>query len=230
MNRQRSFLLVGMVCLLLVLSGWILYGQIQTARTTFMSGAPTAEIQSALVPKTVPLADLKPPAVRPEDEIRYGSPTSVASVIEFGDYECESCRALDPVIQRVLPTFKGTVRFVWRDLPVKDVNPDAFEAAMFARCAALQGKFWEAHDALLAAPSLDESTYASIASNLKLNAANLASCRADANGRAALQNDVDVARNDGINAAPLLFIGTAAHQGPMTADELIQRIKAFLAS
>ena len=230
MNRQRNLLLVGMVALLLLLSGWVIYGQIQTAQTTFMSGNPTPDIQNALQPKTVPLSELRPPAIRPDDEVRYGSATSVASVIEFGDYECESCRALDPVIQSVLPKYKGAVRFVWRDLPVKDVNPNAFEAAVFARCAALQGKFWEAHDALLAAPSLDESTYADIATKLKLNPANLASCRSDATLRTALQADVDQARNDGINAAPLLFIGTGAHQGTMTADELSQQIKTFLAS
>ena len=230
MNRQRNLLLVGMVALLLILSGWVIYGQVQIARTTFMSGEPTAEITNALQPKTVPLSELHPPAIRTQDEIRYGSATSVASVIEFGDYECESCRALDPVIKSILPKFKGAIRFVWRDLPVKDVNPDAFEAAMFARCAGLQGKFWETHDALIAAPALDEPTYANIAANLKLNSANLASCRNDSTLRQSLQDDVDAARNDGINAAPLLFIGTTAHQGIITPEDLTQQIKNFIAS
>jgi protein-disulfide isomerase len=104
------------------------------------------------------------------------------------------------------------------------------DAAIFARCAGLQGKFWDAHDELFAASNLSEGTYASIAVDLKLNVNALATCRADASIRSAIQDDVDTSRNDGVNSTPFLFIGTKAHQGVMTADELKRQIDAFIAS
>lgn len=230
MNRQRTVILSVAVAAVVLMSAWMIYSEIQTARTTFMTGLPPEEIKKALQPRTVELSQLRPPALRAMDPIRYGSTTSVASVVEYGDYECEACHELKRTIETVLPTLGGRVRLIWRDLPVRDVNPNAFEAAVFARCAGVQGKFWNAHDALFNAPTLGERAYADIAANLGLNTTALATCRADQSVRNALQFDVDVARNDGIGSVPLLFIGTKALQGNISAAELEQEIKRFIAS
>lgn len=173
---------------------------------------------------------MRPPALRATDPMRYGNATSLASVIEYGDFECASCKTLHATLKQVLPTFRGKVRFIWRDLPVSDVNPQAVSAAIFARCAGIQGKFWDAHDALYASAKLNETTYNAIATNLKLNTSALAACRRDPEIKQAIEKEVETARNDGINAAPFLFIGTKAHIGPMTPEELKKEIELFLQS
>ena len=45
--------------------------------------------------------------------------------------------------------YKGKVRVVWRDLPLP-FHPNALPAAIAARAAGEQGKFWEMHDKLFA--------------------------------------------------------------------------------
>lgn len=230
MNKQRSVVLAFTIMAVLLISGLMIYGEVQTARTKFLTGQPPEEIKKALQPRQVDLSQLRPPALRAAEMTRYGSATSVASVIEFGDYECEACREVKKTIDAVVPKFGGRVRFVWRDLPVQDVNPHAFEAALVARCAAAQGKFWNAHDALFDASRLGESVYASIAVNLDLNLSAFARCRQDAQLRSALQADIDTARNDGINSVPLLFLGTKAHQGAISPEELERELTLFLAS
>ena len=44
--------------------------------------------------------------------------------------------------------FADSMRLVFRNLPLADVHPHAEAAAEMAEAVALQGKFWEIHDAL----------------------------------------------------------------------------------
>ena len=230
MTNHRSFVLAVSVFLIVALSGWVIYHAVDLARTKFEAGNPPPDVQKALQPHTIDLGTMRPPALRPTDPIRYGSVTSSMSVIAYGDFECEGCRQMNSVLTIVIPQFKGNVRLVWRDLPIADENPNAMSAAVFARCAGVQGKFWEAHDLLMAAPSLGEGTYGDIAQQLKLNLRSLAECRQDPKITAAVQTDVDESRADGVDGAPFFFVGTKAIRGPMTTDDLAKEIKLFLAS
>ncbi len=229
-NHQRALLLTLAVALLLLLSGWLIWLGVQSSRSQFMTGLPPDEIRNAVLPQQVDLAKMRPPALRPTDPIRFGGATSVASVVEYGDFECAGCHEQEQAVRTALPKFGGRVRLVWRDLPIKDENPNAFDAAVFARCAGVQGKFWDAHDALFAAPSLGETAYAAIARDLRLNLTALAQCRADPAVAAAVTDDVDISRGDGVTSAPFLFIGTRAAKGPVSADEIEQELLLFLKS
>lgn len=230
-TKARNALLLGGILLCFFgLGGILVYHAYQTSQRSFVTGAPPIDIKNSLLPENIDPAKMRPPAIRPTDPIRFGSVTSVASVIVFGDFECESCKAVDDVVRRVLPSYRGNVRFVWRDLPVTDVNPSAMDAAIFARCAGLQGKFWEAHDALYRVKTLNELAYNAISSELQLNSGQLQACRRDPAVRQAIQQDIDTARNDGVNSAPFLFIGTKAWVGPITVEQLQSDIKLYLGS
>ncbi len=230
MNRERIFILIGFLLALLGLISLGVTQEWQRRTDAFRAGAPPEEIRKAIIPKKIEISLLRPPAIRPGDPVRFGSATSFASVIEFGDFECPSCQNLAKTLDEVTSSFHGRVRLVWRDLPVMDVNPHAMAAAIAARCAGAQGKFWEAHDLLFSAETLNERTFERLAPQLHLNGAEYERCRTDQRVRAAIQEDVDTARGDGIQAAPLLFIGTKAHLGPMNAEELEREITLFLKS
>ncbi len=230
MHHYRILILSLALMILVVFSGWFTVRELQSRKTKFAVGVPPADIQKVFGSEPTDLARLRPPAVRAKDPIRYGSATSVASVIEFGDFECEACKETRNVIEAVVPKFAGNVRFIWRDLPIRAENPHAFEAAIFARCAKEQGRFWEAHDALFDSPALGERTYAAIASLLKLDSPSMARCRQDALVRAELETDLDTAERDGMTLAPTLFVGTKAIRGSVTTEELERELKLFLAS
>lgn len=230
MSRVHAVLLTAFVSLLLAISGWMLWNAVALKRQTFVSGKPPEDVRKVLLPKQIDLALMRPPALRASDPVRYGNDLSAGSVVEYGDFQCEACKTMRKTLENVIPQYNGKIRLVWRDLPITDSHPQAMNAAIFARCASFQGKFWEAHDALFDAETLNESTYAAIARAIRLDAGDLAACREDAAVRTGIEEDVKAARNDGVNSTPLIFVGTQAKNGSMTEQELHEAIRLFLAS
>jgi protein-disulfide isomerase len=80
------------------------------------------------------------PAVTAEDHAR-GSLDALV-VVEYADFECPYCAALH------VRLLAAPIRRVFRHFPVKSSHPRAWPAACAAEAAALQGRFWEMHDAL----------------------------------------------------------------------------------
>ena len=63
-------------------------------------------------------------------------------IVEYADFECPFCASLEERLQ------ERPLRVVFRHFPVKSSHPRAWAAACAAEAAALQGRFWEMHDAL----------------------------------------------------------------------------------
>jgi protein-disulfide isomerase len=84
------------------------------------------------------------PVPGPEDGEHVRGADGAPLVIEYADFECPFCAALD---QRLtdLP-----VRIAFRHFPVRSSHPRAWAAACAAEAAGLQGHFWEMHDLLFA--------------------------------------------------------------------------------
>ena len=98
------------------------------------------------------------PAAPPVDPaLTLGRPSAPVTIVEFGDYQCTSCGAFardtEPaLVRKYVDT--GVVRLVWRDFPWVDAQSVA--AAVAARAAGMQGRFWAYHDYLFAHQSPDE--------------------------------------------------------------------------
>lgn len=80
-----------------------------------------------------------------------GDEDAPVEVVEYSDFRCPYCaqfaRDTKPeLVERFVDT--GVVRYVWRDLPYQ--GEGARRAALAARAAQEQGRFWEYHDALFA--------------------------------------------------------------------------------
>jgi protein-disulfide isomerase len=86
-----------------------------------------------------------------DDDPVLGDAGAAVTIIEFGDYQCPSCRMF---WREVEPRLKkeyidtGKVKLVFRDFPIVEIHPEAIVAAMAAQCAADQGKYWPYHDKL----------------------------------------------------------------------------------
>jgi protein-disulfide isomerase len=83
----------------------------------------------------------------PTDHVT-GAPHAVATVVEYGDFECPNCKQAQPAVKLLLERFAGRVRFAFRHFPLEEVHPHALNAAQAAECAGGQGKFWQMHDLL----------------------------------------------------------------------------------
>lgn len=92
------------------------------------------------------------------------------TIVEYGDFECPVCRAVEPGVRMVLERAPNDIRLIYRHLPIESAHPHALVAAEAAEAAAAQGKFWEMHDRLLTVGlRLDRRTIDRQAAELGLN-------------------------------------------------------------
>jgi protein-disulfide isomerase len=95
---------------------------------------------------TSPVVTLALP-LQPTDHIQ-GSEHARVTLIEYGDFECPTCKVAAPTIKMLLDQFPNQIRFGYRHFPLEDAHPHALLAAEASECAAAQGKFWPMHEVL----------------------------------------------------------------------------------
>jgi protein-disulfide isomerase len=71
------------------------------------------------------------------------------TLVEYGDFECSICAAVEPTVRQLRELHRTGLRFVFRHYPLEDGHPHALIAAEAAEAAAAQGQFWPMHDLLL---------------------------------------------------------------------------------
>ncbi|MCM0667345.1 DsbA family protein [Flavobacterium tyrosinilyticum] len=87
------------------------------------------------------------PAVSKTDHIQ-GKKDADIVIVEYGDYQCPYCGAAYPVLKEMMKKYGKQIKFVFRNFPLSEMHQYARPAAIAAEAAALQGKFWEMHDAI----------------------------------------------------------------------------------
>ncbi|HSW34007.1 MAG TPA: thioredoxin domain-containing protein [Steroidobacteraceae bacterium] len=139
-----------------------------------------------------------------------GREDAPVTIIEFTDLQCPYCarfatQAFPQLRRNYIDT--GLVRFASRDLPLP-MHAYAVPAAVAARCAGEQGRFWEFREALFAAQAtLGPETYVEQARKHGLDLEAFAACRRDGRQAANVRADLDLARANGITATPSLIVG-----------------------
>lgn len=142
-----------------------------------------------------------------------GRDDAPVTIIEFADYQCPYCRKFHKdTFAELKKNYidSGKVRFVSRDLPLQ-FHPNASGAALAARCAADQNKFWEMRDLLLGSSAdLAPESITKFGEQLKLDMGIFQSCMSAKKYSADIQKDVAVAGGLGVNATPSFVIGKTA--------------------
>lgn len=80
--------------------------------------------------------------VQSDDHVR-GKADSAVVLIEYGDIECPSCAAYDPIAEALLTSHGDRVAFVFRHFPITNKHPYAMIAARAAEAGGRQKKFFE---------------------------------------------------------------------------------------
>jgi protein-disulfide isomerase len=78
----------------------------------------------------------------------FGSKEGKTILIEYGDFQCPGCASAYPNLKEVSEEFKDELTFIFRNLPLTSIHPNARAAATAAEAAGLQGKYWGMHDLL----------------------------------------------------------------------------------
>ncbi len=156
------------------------------------------------------------PRVAPRGAPKVGDVT----VVEFFDYNCPYCKAMHPVIAKVLASDRK-VRVVYRDWPV--LGPVSVAAAKAAIAAQYQGRHDAFHAALFASPGrLTDDAIRAAAVRAKVDWARLERDRS-AHGPeidALLRETWDGAQRLGLQGTPVVLVGRHLLAGALTEQQL----------
>ncbi len=107
---------------------------------------PTLAPTATPVPEPAACAPF-PLNVQEGDHI-LGKADSIVTLIEYGDMQCPACARAHPGIKTAMAALSDTVRLIFRHYPLVALHDKANIVARGVEAAAVQGKFWEMHDAL----------------------------------------------------------------------------------
>ena len=76
-----------------------------------------------------------------------GPAGAAVTIVEFADFECPHCKHASPILDKLVETYPGQVRLLFKAFPLT-THLHGESAARAAVAAGQQGKFWEMHHTL----------------------------------------------------------------------------------
>jgi len=169
-----------------------------------------------------------------------GRPGAPVTVYEMADFQCPACRMFTrtvfPAIERDFIA-TGKVRWVFINLPLTNIHPNAVPAAEVAMCAARQKRFWPVHDLLyehqdewarLAQP---RAKLVALAQRAGVNRARLLACLNAPGIRAEVERDAELAARTGARSTPSFYIEGGLLEGaPYTPEPMARLLDSVYAA
>jgi protein-disulfide isomerase len=151
---------------------------------------------------------------------RLGDPEAKHLIFFFADFQCPYCVEEFANLVSFMQAEPKKALIIWKDV-ANPLHYQAEPAARAARCAQVQGKFWEYASGLFAnQASLGRDFYYSLAQQLALDTAQFNSCYSTSQTASLVQDGLAEARALGINSTPYLFIDGNPVNGVITSEEL----------
>jgi protein-disulfide isomerase len=171
--------------------------------------------------------------MKPDDHA-IGAREARVTLIEYGDYQCPYCARAYLVLQVVINELGGSLRYGFRNFPLRDVHRQAMtahEAAESVAARAGEAAFWEMHAMLFEnQDALDIDDLLGYAEAAGAPAAEVASDLTSGAARARVERDIALGTADGVRGTPTFFINGRKFDGDWTdADAFIEALQAAAA-
>jgi len=131
---KKTLIVIGTIVLAAAafIGGSKLYQQSQTSERAGLASSRSANL------------------VRPHSPI-FGSESAKVTIVEFLDPACETCGAMAPLVKNLVTASFGQVRLVVR---YAALHQGSDQIVRILEAARLQGKYWQALEAVLASQSM----------------------------------------------------------------------------
>jgi len=169
--------------------------------------------------------------------VTKGNPNAQVRIMEFGDYQCPSCRDFFQLTEPFLDmTYieQGAVAFTYHDFPLYEGHPHAFLAARAARCAGDQDAYWEFHDRLFqnqvqwSARPDPSGDFVGFAEELGLDDSRFESCLAsDAHAEVVMANRL-LGEQLGVGGTPTILVDTGEGRAVRLDDFGIENMRRVI--
>jgi protein-disulfide isomerase len=158
--------------------------------------------------------------------------------VEFADFQCPHCKAVQPIIERLIEDFPNA-RFVFENFPLTSIHSEAYKAASYGVCVAQQGgdgAFFKFADAVFAnqenlTPQTSDATLGDAVSKAALDPAKVGSCTYTSAGKAPVDASLKLGHDLNVNETPMLFVnGRQIPVGEVANGELpYEKLKEIVA-
>lgn len=218
---------IGVICFLVV-AGFVgqLFRKNDSGANTNTINAEQSKNQNAqsdpfvtVVPKEVLGGKPQPLPTDPQ----RGAAKPTITLVEFGDFECQSCAAMDPIIDQLVKDYPNDILHVWKDFPIPTQHPHAEIAAQAARCAQKQNDeaFWQYHDLLFSSQdTFILEPWVEIATDLELDTDAFTQCLESGETESLVVQGYFIGRTLSVEEAPTYYINNRVVSGQKTYEEL----------
>lgn len=187
-------------------------------------------IRTLPAPEQTPETEVAAAPIVTEPSIDFANPSkgpadATVTIVEYGDFLCESCGLMRSALAQVMEEHRDKVRVVWKDFPNVEAHPGTDVAAVAARCAQQQGAFWQYHDLLLegGAATANDASYRTFARALGLDEQAFSACLDTRDTLAMVDRDFIEGQLLQVDATPYFFVNGQRY-GSITTYENLARI------
>ena len=178
----------------------------------------------AAMPVTVLLQPPREQLQVAADEPASGPVGAPVEIVMYSDFQCPFCAKVGGTIARLKQQYGERLRVVFRDFPLTSIHPQSEQAAIAARCAHEQGRFWEFHDRLFAQPrDITPARLEEHAAHVGLDPERFAACRANPRTQTIVSDNRASGERLGISGTPAFFINGRFVTGAQP-DEVFERV------
>jgi len=164
-----------------------------------------------------------------KDDATLGKADSKVKVIIFSDFQCPYCKLFYTTLRDMMKTYQDKVLFVFKELPLDSIHPQASNAALASECALEQNKFWQYADNLYAKQSKWSSAtgttqFKKYAQTLGLNTHQFNQCLDSKKYQGKIDADKKEASDFSISGTPAIFVNDQFKNGVISKDQLKKAI------
>lgn len=219
-------MIIGAVFLVVAIVGWFAYSS---------SRPKPAAVNSNSNPQTNATNNYASAAPGAQPPHILGSQTATVTVEEFADYQCPTCSVKHPEFKQIASIYNNRIKFIFRNFPLTQMHPKAYDAAVAAEAAGLQGKFWDMQNLLFSkqaewsASTDHRKLFADYAQQIGLDVPKFGSDLLGLPAKQRVDKDLERARSLQVNSTPSVYInGIPVPFNSMTVEGMRQIIDAEL--
>jgi protein-disulfide isomerase len=185
------------------------------SQTTALDAQEQARIRQALIVSlrrkadvrmTLPKLEMPVLEVEADGDRRLGPDRAPITIVEFSDFQCPYCQQSVVILKELRQLYGDRIRLIYRDYPGPN-HPHAPQAAVAARCAGEQGKFWEYHDLLFDRQSSGKGwDFVSLSKELGLQQSVFEGCLSSGRFREQMTKDLQDGLKLGVTSTPTFFL------------------------
>ena len=150
------------------------------------------------------------------EDYRKGGDSAKVQLVEFSDFQCPACQQASQVVERLSEEFGDALQVVFKNFPLDDkCNPKvqkkfhdyACDAAVLARCAGRNGRFWDFYKITFENQAqLSTENLRKWAQQVGLNEEQINDCMHSKDILEKIKSDVEAGDKAGVEGTPTLFL------------------------